>query len=47
MSLVMRPVVLPLLCNEALNNMLADGTVDAILKKWHVEKVEDLLKAQQ
>ena len=35
------------LINEALNNMLADGTVDAILKKWHVEKVEDLLKAQQ
>ena len=35
------------LINETLEQMLKDGTVDAILKRWHAEKIEDLRKAQQ
>ena len=35
------------LISETLETMLADGTIDAILKKWHAEKVEDLRKNQQ
>lgn len=34
------------LINETMNTMLQDGTIDAILKKWHVEKLEDLKQKQ-
>lgn len=32
--------------NDTLKAMMNDGTVDAILNKWHLEKLEDLKKAQ-
>ena len=34
------------LIKDTMNTMLQDGTIDAILEKWHLEKLEDLKKQQ-
>lgn len=35
-----------LLINDTFKAMMNDGTVDAILNKWHLERLEDLKKAK-
>ena len=32
--------------NQTMQSMMDDGTIDALLKKWHLEKLDDLRAAQ-
>ena len=34
------------LINQTLQSMIDDGTIDELLKKWHLEKLDDLRAAQ-